>query len=80
MSKKKEIKIVREDNTNYTFLEEGGSDISKALNDDKVNKNTSKLEKDILKTRSIDSKKLKIRHKDSIIGGQNQQGHSPVYE
>ena len=38
------------------------------------------MDKDIIKSRSIDSKKSKIRYKNRIVGGQNQQGHSSVYE
>jgi hypothetical protein len=40
----------------------------------------SNVEKDVLKKRSIDSKKTKIRYKNRISGGQNKQGHSSVYE
>ena len=39
----------------------------------------SNIEKDI-KPRTIDSKKTKIRYKNRIAGGQNQHGHSSVYE
>ena len=44
-----------------------------------VDKTNSSIEKDIIKSRSIDSKKSKIRYKNRIVG-QNQQGHSSVYE
>ena len=40
----------------------------------------SNVEKDVLKKRTIDSKESKIRYKNRITGGQNQQGHSSVYE
>jgi len=78
--KKKEIKIVRESDTNYTFLDTGFIYIKQDLEDDSTNKTISNIEKDVLKTRSIDTKKSKIRYKNRIVGGQNQQGHSSVYE
>jgi hypothetical protein len=48
--------------------------------DDITNKTVSNIERDVLKTRSIDSKKSKIRYKNRIAGGQIQQSHSSVYE
>jgi len=78
VKKKKEIKIVNESEINYTFIDTGLIDIKRESND--VDKTNSNIEKDIIKTRSIDSKKAKIRYKDRITGGQNQQGHSSVYE
>ena len=78
MKKKKEIKIVRETEVNYTFLDTGLIDIERESGD--VDKTNSSIEKDIIKSRSIDSKKSKIRYKNRIVGGQNQQGHSSVYE
>ena len=78
MKKKKEIKIVRETEVNYTFLDTGLIDIERESGD--VDKTNSSIEKDIIKSRSIDSKKSKIRYKNRILGGQNQQGHSSVYE
>jgi len=36
--------------------------------------------KDVLKKRSIDFKKSKIRYKNRISSGENNQGHSSVYE
>jgi hypothetical protein len=77
---KKEIKIVHESAANYTFLNPGSMDIRKEGNTDTANKTTSNTEKDILKARSIDLRKSKIRHKNRIVGGQNKQGHSSVYE
>lgn len=77
---KKEIKKVPEPAADYTFLDPGYSDNEKEWNADTANKTTSGTEKDILKARSIDLKKLKIRHKNRIVGGQNKQGHSSVYE
>ncbi len=78
VKKKKEIKIVRETEVNYTFLDTGLIDIERESGD--VDKTNSSIEKDIIKSRSIDSKKSKIRYKNRIVGGQNQQGHSSVYE
>ena len=78
--KKNEIKIVREGDINYTFLDTDSVNIKRDSGDDNVNKSGSNIEKDIIKTRSIDSKKSKVRRKNRIIGGQNQQGHSSVYE
>jgi hypothetical protein len=74
LTKKKEI--ITE---SYTFLE---TDIK--MNVDKANQTINKTkisnrEKDIL-PRTIDSKKTKIPYKNRIAGGQNQQGHSSVYE
>jgi hypothetical protein len=74
LTKKKEI--ITE---SYTFLD---TDIK--MNVDKANQTINKTkisnrEKDIL-PRTIDSKKTKIPYKNRIAGGQNQQGHSSVYE
>ena len=62
MKKKKEIKIVRETEVNYTFLDTGLIDIERESGD--VDKTNSSIEKDIIKSRSIDSKKSKIRYKN----------------
>ncbi len=78
--KKNEIKIVREGEINYTFLDTDSVNIKQESEDDNVNKLSSNIEKDIIKTRSIDSKKSKVRRKNRITGGHNQQGHSSVYE
>ena len=78
VKKKKEIKIVRESEINYTFVDTGLTDIERES--ENVDKTNSSIEKDIIKSRSIDSKKSKIRYKNRIAGGQNQQGHSSVYE
>jgi hypothetical protein len=56
VKKKKEIKIVRESDTNYTFLDTGFIYIKQDLEDDSTNKPIS-YRKDVLKTRSIDTKK-----------------------
>ena len=78
VKKKKEIKIVRKSEVNYTCIDIELTDIKRKSED--VDKTNSSSEKDIIKTRSIDSKKAKIRYKNRITGGQNQQGHSSVYE
>ena len=78
VKKKKEIKIIPESEVNYTFVDTGLIEIKRESGD--VDKNNSSIEKDIIKSRSIDSKKSKIRYKNRIVGGQNQQGHSSVYE
>ena len=65
MKKKKEIKIVRETEVNYTFLDTGLIDIERESGD--VDKTNSSIEKDIIKSRSIDSKKSKIRYFFSTI-------------
>lgn len=76
---KKKIKIVRESDMNYTFLDIGIINIKKSEEED-PGKSKSNTEKDIIKTRSIDSKKSKIRHNNRISGGQVRQSHSSVYE
>jgi hypothetical protein len=80
VKKKKEIKIVRESVINYTFIDTEPIVIGHDSKDDNVNKASSNIEKDIIKTRSIDSKKSKVRRKNRIAGGQIQQSHSSVYE
>jgi hypothetical protein len=82
VKKKKEIKIVPESDTNYTFLNAGFMNTYRNSDsvDDITNKTMSNIEKDALKARSVDSKKSKIRYKNRIAGGQIQQSHSSVYE
>ena len=58
VKKKKEIKIVRETEVNYTFLDTGLIDIERESED--VDKTNSSIEKDIIKSRSIDSKNQKF--------------------
>ena len=57
VKKKKEIKIISESEFNYTFIDTGLTDIKRESED--VNNTNSTMEKDIIKTRSIDSKKSK---------------------
>ena len=78
-NKKKVTKIIRESGINYTFLETPSMDTKAEPKSDASNID-SNVEKDVLKKRTIDSKKSKIRYKNRITGGQNQQGHSSVYE
>ena len=78
-NKKKVTKIIRESGINYTFLETTPMDTKAEPKSDASNID-SNAEKDVLKKRTIDSKKSKIRYKNRITGGQNQQGHSSVYE
>jgi hypothetical protein len=80
VKKRKEIKIVNENKLNYTFVDTGFSDTKKELDGNEDNKRSSNTEKELIKTRSIDSKNSKIRNKNRITGGQNLQGHSSVYE
>jgi hypothetical protein len=82
VKKKKEIKIVGESDTNYTFLDTGFMNPKRESDsaDDTTDKTVSNIERDVLKTRSIDSKKSKIRYKNRMTGGQIQQSHSSVYE
>ena len=80
VKKKKEIKIIRESDTNYTFLNADVVAIKREPGNDVSDKVDSNIEKEIIKTRSLDSKKSKLRHKGRIPGGQNKQGHSSVYE
>jgi hypothetical protein len=80
LAKKKQIKIVRgRSDSNYTFLDTM-SDPSKEYEGSNVIKDRPNVDKGILKKRSIDSKKRKVRHKSRIMGGLIQQSHSSVYE
>ena len=80
VKKKKEIKLIRESNTNYTFLDTGLIEIKPETDHDTANNTDSTIDMDIVKMRSIDSKKSALRYKGRLIGGHNQQGHSSVYE
>lgn len=77
--KRKEIKIVKEIDTNYTFVDTTPLNLKHELEADST-ETSSNIEKDLHKTRSIDLKKSKIRHKSRMVGGQNRQSHSSVYE
>lgn len=81
VKRKKEIKIVCEAGHIYTFLNSSSMDNKKNMEDDDNNTITiSKTKEQVFKIRSLDAKKSKIRHRNRIIGGQNKQGHSSVYE
>jgi hypothetical protein len=76
---KKGLKIVREEYNNYTFVDTNAID-DKQESEQGVNNPNSAIEKDLLKKRSIDSKKSNFRYKGRLTGGHNKQGHSSVYE
>lgn len=78
--KKKEIKIVKETDANYTFVDATPLNLKNELEPNTSAKTTSNLEKDLFRTRQIDSRRSKIRNKNRISGGQNRQSHSSVYE
>lgn len=79
VKKKKEIKIVREADHIYTFLYSSSMNNNKNMENDNTI-TISKTKELVFKIRSLDSKKSKILHRNRIIGGQNEQGHSSVYE
>ena len=56
------------------------TDINRNSEDDSTIRPVTKIEKELLKTRSIDSKKAKVRYKNRSTSGLNKQGHSSVYE
>ena len=70
---KKEIRIVKETDTNYTFVDTTSLKLKHELEDDSSTKTISNTEKDLHKTRSIDLKISKIQHKSRMIGGQNRE-------
>jgi hypothetical protein len=78
--KKNEIKIVKEAGTNYTFVDTTVLNLKQEINADSTTNTNSNTEKDLIKTRSMGSRKSKIRDKSRTIGGQNSQSHSSVYE
>lgn len=80
VKKKMETKIVREPDHNYTFLDSSSMDNKKNMEDDNNTITISKTKEQVFKIRSLDSKKSKIQHGNRIVGGQNKQGHSSVYE
>ncbi|HEX5673241.1 MAG TPA: hypothetical protein VFX75_03460 [Nitrososphaeraceae archaeon] len=79
VKKKKEIKIVREADHMYTFLYSSSIDNNKNMENDNTI-TISKTKEIVFRIRSLDSKKSKILHRNQIIGAQNEQGHSSVYE
>jgi hypothetical protein len=66
MTKRKEIKIINEKEANLTFIDAGSTDIKKESDGNDLNKKYSNTVKDMIKSRSVDSMKSKIRHKNRI--------------
>jgi hypothetical protein len=66
VEKRKEIKIINESEVNYTFIDAGFTDIKNESDGNDLNKSYSKTEKDMIKSRSVDSMKSKIRYKNRI--------------
>ena len=66
MTKRKEIKIINEKEANLTFIDAGSTDIKKESDGNDLNKRNSNTVKDMIKSRSVDSMKSKIRHKNRI--------------
>ena len=66
-NKKKVIKILGKSGINYT-LDAASSDIKIESKNEDVSNVDSNAEKDVLKKRNINSKKLKIRYKNRIMG------------
>jgi hypothetical protein len=54
--------------------------INPKTENDTTNKTDPTIDKDIAKLCFIDSKKSKLRQKSRLLGGQNKQGRSSVYE
>jgi hypothetical protein len=68
VKKRKDIKIINEREANYTFVDAGSTDIQKESDGNDLNKRYSNTEKDMIKSRSVDSMKSKIRYKNRIGG------------
>jgi len=66
VTKRKEIKIINEKEANLTFIDAGSTDIKKESDGNDLNKRNSNTVKDMIKSRSVDSMKSKIRHKNRI--------------
>jgi len=66
VTKRKEIKIINEKEANLTFIDAGSTDIKKESDGHDLNKRYSNTVKDMIKSRSVDSMKSKIRHKNRI--------------
>jgi hypothetical protein len=66
VTKRKEIKIINEKEANLTFIDAGSTDIKKESDGNDLNKRYSNTVKDMIKSRSVDSMKSKIRHKNRI--------------
>ena len=66
MKKRKDIKVINEREANYTFVDAGFTDKKKESDGNDLNKGYSNTEKDMIKSRSVDSMKSKIRYKNRI--------------
>jgi hypothetical protein len=66
VKKRKDIKVINEREANYTFVDAGFIDIKKESDGNDLNKGYSNTEKDMIKSRSVDSMKSKIRYKNRI--------------
>ena len=66
MKKRKDIKVINEREANYTFVDARFTDIKKESDGNDLNKRYSNTEKDMIKSRSVDSMKSKIRYKNRI--------------
>jgi len=66
VTKRKEIKIINEKEANLTFIDAGSTDIKKESDCNDLHKRYSNTVKDMIKSRSVDSMKSKIRHKNRI--------------
>ena len=66
MKKRKDIKVINEREANYTFVDAGFTDTKKESDGNDLNKRYSNTEKDMIKSRSVDSMKSKIRYKNRI--------------
>ena len=62
VKEKKKIKLIRESNSNYTFLDTKLIEIKPETDRDTANKTNSTIDKDVVKMRSIDSKKSTLRY------------------
>ena len=66
MTKRKEIKIINEKEANLTFIDAGSTDIKKESEGNDLNKRYSNTDNKMIKSRSIDSMKSKIRQKNRV--------------
>jgi len=66
VKKRKGIKIINERETNCTFIDAGVTDIKKELDGNDLNERSSNIEKNMIRSRLVDSVKSKIRYKNRI--------------
>ena len=71
---------MKETDVNYTFIDRASYSVRNELESNIQSKTMSNSEKELIKMRSMDSKKSKVRHKSRVVGGHNRQSHSSVYE